>query len=107
MTRKRRPTDVNQLARFLVDASTKDVGEPPITRNAQISEIMREMGRKRREDRRGTRRENMTAQARSESASFAARARWGFGKPVAVKFKVEPKKKASVKRKDKKGKIRG
>lgn len=79
--RTRRPEpDVNQLAHYLVGKSTEE--KDPMAIEAprvplEVSRIMAEMGRK--GGRIGGRRraDHMTKAQRSDSASKAARARWG------------------------------
>src|SRR6266536_2468262 len=87
-TRKaRRPTDLDQLARYLVDRSTQDTDQvhktsgqhlsPEEQEKLAIKRIMSEMGRKGGRIGGRKRAAKMTPQQRSESASKAARVRWG------------------------------
>ena len=70
--------DVNQLAHYLVDASTRKNGDsiPPPTK-AQISQLMAAMGRKGGKIGGKRRLETMSAKARRQVAQKAAKARWG------------------------------
>ena len=84
-TRKpgRRPTDVNQLARYLVDQSTEKTtpGQKAHQLSTEqqeqqtISRIMAEMGRKGGRIG-GARRREMSPEKRRELAYRAAKARW-------------------------------
>jgi hypothetical protein len=74
---EKKPRDINQLARHLVNISTgeqDDVIEPPT--DAQISQVMAELGR--RGGKIGGKRRllTMTAKERSTIAKKAAQARW-------------------------------
>lgn len=73
-----RPTDVNQLAHYLVGVSTqqKDASISQPTK-AQISLLMAEMGRKGGKIGGKRRLETMTAKERIAVARKAAKARWG------------------------------
>lgn len=77
ISKGRRPSDVNQLAHYLVDASTQDKEtEPPPVTSAQISVLMAEMGRKGGKIGGKRRLETMTARERRNVARKAANARW-------------------------------
>jgi len=72
---KKRPKDINQLAHYLWDASTKEeIIGPPTT--AQISILMAEMGRRGGKIGGKRRLETMTARERQRIAKKAARSRW-------------------------------
>ena len=73
--RIRRPTDVNQLAKQLVDESTgqTDTVEPT---SEEISAVMRAMGKKGGKIGGVRRRENMTDKEASAAGLKAAKARW-------------------------------
>jgi hypothetical protein len=72
-----RPTDINELAHYLGDASTIENGDsiPPPTK-AQVSLLMAEMGRKGGKIGGKRRLQTMTAKKRSAVARKAAQARW-------------------------------
>ena len=79
-THTKRPKDVNQWARQMVEESTRDVKEsalPTPPRGAQISAFMAEMGRKGGRIGGKRRAERMTPEQRKDAASKAARKRWG------------------------------
>jgi len=80
--RPKRPTDVNQLAHFLVRESTEK-RETEVTGDALISQIMREMGRKGGKIGGKRRLETMSDEQRSEIAHKAAQARWARRKTTA------------------------
>lgn len=74
----RRPTDINQLARHLVDLSTEGVATPPDGLSAYMAAIGRQGGLKG-----GKRRmQTMTKAERSAAATKAAKARWKKEKPA-------------------------
>ena len=72
----KRPTDVNQLAHQLVQESTEP-DEELAPSKADISRVMAEMGRRGGKIGGKRRAARLTPKQRSESASRAARARWG------------------------------
>ena len=69
-----RPKDPNQLAHYLVAASTEEQVTPPTT--AQISVFMAELGRKGGKIGGKRRMETMTDKQRKAIAKKAAQARW-------------------------------
>jgi hypothetical protein len=74
---EKRPTDVNELAHYLGEASTQESSdgvEPPT--KAQISMVMAELGRKGGKKGGKRRLETMTPKQRSTAARKAAQARW-------------------------------
>lgn len=74
--RKKRPTDVNELARHLVNVSTgDDIGEPEDP-SSFLSHYMATIGRKGGKIGGKRRLQTMTAQQRSANAKLAAKARW-------------------------------
>jgi len=78
---KKRPTDVNQLAHFLVDQTTKEREEPkatPAPTKSEISRIMAAMGRKGGKKSAKARMgpDGIPSEKRSEIAAHAARAMW-------------------------------
>ena len=76
---KKRPTDVNRLAHFLVDQSTKEREEPkpaPAPTKSEIARIMSAMGKKGGKLSAKARMEKIPAEQRSEIAANAARAMW-------------------------------
>src|SRR5262249_49032847 len=85
--KERRPQDINQLARYLVDRSTEDTRQtqtshgqhlsPEEQEKQTISRIMAEMGRKGGKIGGRKRAAKLAPQQRSDSASKAARVRWG------------------------------
>lgn len=70
--KSKRPTDINQLARQLVDESTNETDDAA----ELLSQVMREMGRRGGKIGGKRRMETMTAEQRSEIALKAAKARW-------------------------------
>jgi hypothetical protein len=70
---RRRPTDINQLARQLVEESTQDRAEPTTD---EVSRVMAALGRKGGKIGGKRRMETMTSEQRSAAALKAARARW-------------------------------
>jgi hypothetical protein len=93
----KRPTDVNQVARYLVDASTQltpdeqkqfnskletafEEAVTPMPSQVQISLLMAELGRKGGRIGGKRRLETMTAKERKRIAAKAARARWNKSK---------------------------
>jgi len=72
----KRPDDVNELAHFLVNASTSDKDDTVPPTKAQISQFMSEMGRKGGKIGGKRRLETMSAKERKEVAKKAAQARW-------------------------------
>lgn len=78
---KSHPKDVNQLAHYLVDASTtEDNGSIDPPSKEQISALMAAMGRKGGKIGGKRRLETMTSHERSLVAQKAAKARWGTKK---------------------------
>jgi hypothetical protein len=73
---EKRPTDVNQLAHFLGDASTQADSDTLPPTKEQVSMLMAEMGRKGGRIGGKRRLETMTAKERSAVASKAAKRRW-------------------------------
>lgn len=76
---KKRPTDVNQLAHFLVSQTTGDSEEPkavPAPSKSEISRIMSAMGRKGGKKSAKARMEKISPHERSRIALKAAQARW-------------------------------
>ena len=71
----KRPTDVNQLAHFLGDQSTKGLEVAKPTRT-EISRIMSAMGRKGGKKSAKARMEKISPERRSEIAANAARTMW-------------------------------
>jgi len=71
---KRRPTDVNLLARQLVRESTETV-EAPVTKN-DLSRVMAELGRRGGKLGGKKRAQALTPERRREIALKAARKRW-------------------------------
>lgn len=68
--------DVNQLAHYLVEESTREIGTPDPATKAQISLLMSEMGRKGGKKGGKRRLETMTSNERKAVAKKAAQARW-------------------------------
>ena len=77
-TEKKRPRDVNQLAQFLVQATTERIEEQeaPATFSPEIARYMAELGRRGGKIGGKRRMETLTQQQRSEIAYKAALARW-------------------------------
>jgi hypothetical protein len=80
-SKSRRPTDVNQIAFFLVQQSTEEKQPekaPPVRQpvSRAISKVMAKMGSRGGKIGGKRRLETMTAEQRSQVASDAARARW-------------------------------
>jgi hypothetical protein len=73
---EKRPKDVNQLAHYLGDASTRIDGDTLPPTREQVSLLMAEMGRKGGRIGGKRRLETMTAKKRSSIARKAAQARW-------------------------------
>lgn len=76
-----RPADVNQAAHLMVERSTAEqtpqpASKPPKTGKAEISRVMRAMGRKGGKIGGKRRLETMTPEERKAVALRAARARW-------------------------------
>ena len=77
ISKEKRPSDVNQLAHFLVNASTQEENESPAPpTRAQISVLMAEIGRKGGKIGGKRRLQTMTSGERSRIAKKGARARW-------------------------------
>ena len=77
-----RPTDVNQLARHLVNLSTQEqTKELPMPTRQQISEVMAAIGRKGGKIGGKRRMVTMTPEQRSRVALKAAKARWENREP--------------------------
>lgn len=72
---KQRPTDVNELARALVEESTND-DNAELPTKAQVSALMAHLGRKGGKIGGKRRLQTMTKEERAEVARKAARARW-------------------------------
>ena len=73
-----RPTDINQLARRLVDLSTQESSDTILLpTKSQISMLMAELGRKGGKIGGKRRLETMTPRKRRLLAQRAAKARWG------------------------------
>lgn len=74
----KRPTDVNQLAHFLVKSTTeREIEMPtPSVSDSDIKRVMAELGRRGGKIGGAKRAANMSAQRRSEIALKAARSRW-------------------------------
>lgn len=72
-TKAKRPTDVNQLAHFLVQQST---AEPEAPNKSEISRIMAAMGRKGGKKSAKARMKKISPERRAEIALRAAQARW-------------------------------
>jgi hypothetical protein len=79
---RKRPTDVNQLAHFLGDLSTRE--DTPAT-TEQISSFMAAMGSRGGKIGGKRRMFTMSAKARSTAARRAAKARWGGKTKKAAK----------------------
>lgn len=77
----KRPSDVSQLAKRLVDLSTNQIGDTLPPTKAQISMLMAELGRKGGKIGGKKRLQTMTPKERSEVARRAAEARWKTTKP--------------------------
>ena len=76
---KSRPRDVNQLAQFLVKATTEWDEETPVApevSKSEISRVMAELGRRGGKIGGAKRAANMTPERRREIALKAARSRW-------------------------------
>ena len=78
LSKKKRPTDVNQLAHFLGDQSTAEAMEPPKPTRSEVSRIMAAMGRKggRKSAKVRMGPDGIPPAKRSEIAANAARAMW-------------------------------
>lgn len=75
----KRPTDVNQLAHFLVNRTTEDQEEPkdaPTPTKAEISRFMAAMGRKGGKKSAKARMVKISPERRREIALKAAKKRW-------------------------------
>jgi hypothetical protein len=74
----KRPADINQLAKSIVDQATSEKpAETPKHDADTIREIMREMGRRGGLKGGKARAENLSAKKRKEIAIKAAKKRWG------------------------------
>jgi len=77
----KRPSDPNQLAKWLVDSSTSDkplsVSSAPLPSAPSLSAYMAAMGRKGGQIGGKRRLLTMTPEARKAAAAKAAQARWG------------------------------
>lgn len=79
----KRPADINQLAKSIVDQATSEMPEATPNHNAAtISEVMREMGRRGGLKGGKARAESLSAKRRKEIAKNASAKRWGI-KPLA------------------------
>lgn len=77
ISKGKRPSDVNQLAHFLVNASTQKGNESPeFPTREQVSVLMAAMGRKGGKIGGKRRLKTMTSEERSRIAKKAARTRW-------------------------------
>jgi hypothetical protein len=79
LARPKRPRDVNQLAQFLVRATTErdiETPEQPAVTKSEISRVMAELGRRGGEIGGKRRLETLTQERRSQIAYKAAQARW-------------------------------
>lgn len=79
LSKPKRPTDVNQLAHFLVEQTTKDREQPkasPAPTKSEISRIMSAMGRKGGKKSARARMEKIPPERRREIALKAAKQRW-------------------------------
>lgn len=79
LSNPKRPTDVNQLAHFLVDQTTKEREESkaiPAPTKSEISRIMSAMGRKGGKKSAKARMDKISPHERSRIALKAAQARW-------------------------------
>jgi len=77
--RPKRPRDVNQLAHFLVSATTErdeKTLEPPTVTKSEISRVMAELGRRGGHIGGAKRAASLTPERRREIALKAARSRW-------------------------------
>jgi hypothetical protein len=93
----KRPRDVNQLAHFLVQATTEreaETPESPAVTSSEISRVMAELGRRGGKVGGRKRAENLTAKKRHQIAVTAAKARWAGSdkiknvKPTKAKAKT-------------------
>ena len=74
----KRPADINQLAKFIVEQATSETPDNAPKHDAStISEVMREMGRKGGLKGGKARAESLSAKRRKEIAKNAATSRWG------------------------------
>jgi hypothetical protein len=80
---KKRPTDVNQLGKFMVDKLSGSSTELTVPSRSEISRIMSAMGRKGGKKSAKARMEKIAPEARREIALKAARARWAKKQPAA------------------------
>jgi len=79
-----RPRDVNQLAHFLVKATTeRDEAPRKAPTDSEIARVMRELGSRGGKVGGKNRMAALTEDERSDLASKAAHARWGKRKPKA------------------------
>lgn len=81
--KKTRPSDVNQLARQLVEESTAESHEaetPEQDFRSQLSEYMRALGKKGGQISGARRKQNIPEEKRQEIALKAAKARWAKSK---------------------------
>jgi hypothetical protein len=77
----KRPAEVNQFARHLVDVSTQEYGDTiALPTKPQISLLMAELGRKGGKIGGKRRMDTMTAKERTKVAKKAAAARWSKGR---------------------------
>jgi len=75
----KRPRDVNQLAHFLVQATTErdmEMPEPPAVTKSEMSRVMAELGRRGGRIGGVKRAAKMSPERRREIALKAARSRW-------------------------------
>lgn len=72
-TKRKRPRDTNQLAKFIVDLSTGDEVEPELSVKAKAGRLGGLKGGK-------ARKAALTPERRSEIAKKAAEKRWGTAK---------------------------
>jgi hypothetical protein len=73
---KKRPTDINQLGKFIVDKLTESAASAEQPSESEISRVMAALGRKGGKIGGKKRAASMTAERRSEIALKAARSRW-------------------------------
>ena len=76
MAKKSVPTDRNQLAKYIVDLSTRETPEPPVKNPAAVA-----LGRLGGLKGGKARAENLTAAKRREIAKIAAQKRWEKPRP--------------------------
>ena len=80
LSKPKRPKDINQLAHQLVQESTEQKDERPVSKS-EISRVMAEMGRKGGKIGGKRRLDTLTPERRAEIALQAARTRWAKNKP--------------------------